>query len=161
MTYSICLPRYAPRYPLLWPPPSWQQVVAGFPLLPTPFLAACIAVLPTYTLSVVLLDAALAVPNVVVGGFITVSLAFVLWFINRNQATTDATNKDTKEAVLALTKLVTEMRMERKEDRVVVDYLKERQDKLEEENEVLRKSVHAFDVFIEVQKASGKFKPNH
>ncbi|WP_135433019.1 hypothetical protein [Hymenobacter fodinae] len=117
--------------------------------------------LPTYTLSVVLLDAALAVPNVVVGGFITVSLAFVLWFINRNQATTDATNKDTKEAVLALTKLVTEMRMERKEDRVVVDYLKERQDKLEEENEVLRKSVHAFDVFIEVQKASGKFKPNH
>lgn len=159
MTDATMLARYQPRLLLEWPPPSWQQVVAGLPILPNDLLAFSIAVLPAYTFSVVLLDTALAVPNVVVGGFITICLAAFMWFLNRNQSATDAANKETKEAVQALTALVTEMRMERKEDRLLTSYLKERQDALETENKSLRTSVQAFDTYLAVQVATKKNTP--
>ncbi|TGE04752.1 hypothetical protein EU556_21465 [Hymenobacter fodinae] len=159
MTYSVCLPRYVPRYSLLWPPPSWQQVVAGLPLLPNHFLAVCIAVLPSYTFLVVLLDVGSVMPTPVLAGLVGAVIGVAAWLLNRTVAGFDASTKETKDAVHQLRELVTEMRLERKDDRQLVNYLKERQDKLEDENTSLRKSVTAFDVFLEVQKASGKVKP--
>lgn len=158
---ALASTRYLPRFWVDWPVFDWQQVLAGLPYVPTPILISCVSVLPLYTLLVVLLDSALAVPNVLVGGLITIMLTVCMWFINRNQTASDAaskraedSNKKTEEAVHALTALVMEMRIERKEDRLLTTYLKERQDKLEHENASLRHSVQAFDTFIAVQVAA-------
>lgn len=117
------------------------------------------AALPLFTSSVLLLDAAPAVPNVVVGAAIAAVVAVVGWLLNRTIQGFDTATKDTKEAVRALTELVTEMRLERKDDRVLTNYLKERQDKLEHENEVLRSSISAFDRHIAVQAELRKQRP--
>jgi ABC-type transport system involved in cytochrome bd biosynthesis fused ATPase/permease subunit len=166
MSYSAQLPRYSYRCPPLWPPPSWEQVVAGLPLLPNHFLAACIAVLPVFTASVVLLDSAPSssgTTNVVLAAGLTFAMAVFWWLFNRTSAASDAvnkelkeSNKETKDAVVALTTLVTEMRLERKDDHLLTKYLKERQDKLETENKSLHTSVQAFDKYLYGLQQAGK-----
>ncbi|WP_135436199.1 hypothetical protein [Hymenobacter fodinae] len=115
--------------------------------------------LPSYTFLVVLLDVGSVMPTPVLAGLVGAVIGVAAWLLNRTVAGFDASTKETKDAVHQLRELVTEMRLERKDDRQLVNYLKERQDKLEDENTSLRKSVTAFDVFLEVQKASGKVKP--
>ncbi|MBG8552365.1 hypothetical protein [Hymenobacter guriensis] len=123
-------------------------------------LVLSVTALPLFTASVLLLDAAPAIPNVAVGAGLAAVVAVVGWLINRTITGFDTATKETKEAVHALTLLVTEMRLERKDDRVLTNYLKERQDKLEHENEVLRGSVAAFDrhlaIQLELKKQAGK-----
>lgn len=131
--------------------PGWPEVVAGLALFSPFFYMVLTALLPLFTASVLLLDAAPAVPNVAIGGIVTVAIAVVGWLLNRTISGFDTATKETKEAVHALTQLVTEMRLERKDDRQLTVYLKERQDKLEHENEVLRNSVAAFDRHIAIQ----------
>jgi hypothetical protein len=63
--------------------------------------------------------------------------------------------------VQALTCLVTEMRLERKDDRQLVNYLKERQDVLEKENKSLHTSVQSFDKYLAVLQATTHTPPPH
>ncbi|RPD44835.1 hypothetical protein DNI29_19190 [Hymenobacter sediminis] len=151
--------RYTPRLSLHWQPLSWDLIIAGLPLLPPPLLFTSISVFPVYTSSVLLLDTATATPgvsNTVLAAGLTLGMAVFWWLFNRSIAANDATNKETKDAVQTLTALVTEMRLERKEDSQLTKYLKERQGALEEENKSLHKSVNAFDTYLTVQAANHK-----
>ena len=116
--------------------------------VPGPHMLFSFTVLPFLTVTTLLLDAAPhspAVSNTVVGAGITLVLSIIAWLLNRTIAGFDASSRKTEEAVKALTELVTEMRMERRDDRQLTLYLKERQDKLEQENASLRNSFHNFD----------------
>ncbi|SDZ00733.1 hypothetical protein [Hymenobacter psychrophilus] len=144
------LPHLLPAGALL---PSWQQVAAGALLLPAPLYMATILTLPVFEFNVLLLDSAASMPTPLLAGGVTVVIAVVGWLLNRTISGFDTSTQETKQAVNALTALVTEMRLERKDDRQLTAYLKERQDKLEEENRSLRSSVNAFDRHIAVAAA--------
>lgn len=137
--------------PAYWP--GWQEALAGLPALPTPIIVLAVSIFPLYTSSVLLLDAAPAIPNAVLAAGLAMVIGVVGWLINRTITGFDTATKETKEAVHALTLLVTEMRLERKDDRQLTNYLKERQDALEKENTTLRTSTAAFDKYLAVQAA--------
>lgn len=150
----LATPRYLRRYhpPLVLP--TWAELVSALAALPVSLYMFCLLPFPLFTLDVILLDTAAGLPTPVLAGGVTVVIAIVGWLLNRTISGFDASTKETKEAVTALTLLVTEMRLERKDDRQLVAYLKERQDKLETENTSLRTSVNAFDRHLAVQQAT-------
>lgn len=145
--------RYRPRYELRWPAPTWQQVVAGLPHIPAVLYMPCLLAFPVFTYTTLLLDAAPGIPTPLWAGGVTAVIGVVAWLLNRTISGFDSSTKETKEALHALTALVTEMRLERKDDRQLVAYLKERQDNLEVENRSLRTSINAFDRHLAVQQA--------
>ncbi|TGD80311.1 hypothetical protein [Hymenobacter wooponensis] len=98
-------------------------------------------------------------PTPVLAGIVGAVIGVAAWLLNRTVSGFDASTKETKDAVHQLTQLVTEMRLERKDDRQLVNYLKERQDNLEKENKVLHTSVQAFDKYLYGLQQAGKNLP--
>jgi hypothetical protein len=89
----LASPRYQHRY---YPPlmlPTWSQLVAALPAL-LPFLyMLCLLPLPVFTLNVVLLDAAPALPTPLLAGGVTVVIGVVAWLLNRTISGFDTSTK--------------------------------------------------------------------
>lgn len=96
-----------------------------------------------------LLQASPSFINVLLGAGLGIVVAVVGWLLNRTITSFDASVKDTKEAVTALTKLFGEMRVEINDGHRLVDYLEKRVDTLEKKKETLEQAFNNIDKIID------------
>jgi uncharacterized protein YlxW (UPF0749 family) len=101
----------------------------------------------------VLLTLLLQTPTPFVNILLSAGLAIVVgvvgWLLNRTIGAFDASVKETREAVKALTELFSEMRLEINDGHKLVNYLERRVDTLEKKKETLEKSFQEMDKIID------------
>ncbi|WP_187452824.1 hypothetical protein [Hymenobacter sp. BT491] len=105
--------------------------------------------MPLYSTSVLLLDTAPAIPNVFVGGVVTVSIGVVGWLLNRAIGNSDANVRELKEVVTALTKLVGEIGTQQQASQQLTKYMEKRIETLEIKKETLEKAFTEMDKIID------------
>ncbi|WP_375436680.1 hypothetical protein [uncultured Hymenobacter sp.] len=138
--------------PLAWQHAAWELVNQPFPQL-----LLSLGMLPTLSLTTLLLDAApLSGPPpppylvTILGGGITIVVSLLGWLLSRNIAANDASIKKIEEAVTAVATLVGKLSSEQSATNTLVNYLKDDVRELKIQKESLVKSHAAMDRTIAV-----------
>ncbi len=139
--------------PLPWVAPSWQQIVAGLPVLPPPLLMTTVLALPLSTVNTLLLDAGSSLPTPVVGGIVTVAILVVGWMLSRIITAFDKSVQKMEETITVISK-------EQTASTKLLEYMEKRIGQLEHKKEVLEKSFAEMDKLIAVQLDRKQNKPH-
>ncbi len=107
--------------------------------------------MPVFSYLTLLLDAAPAIPTPMLAAGLGMLIGTVGWLLNRTIAAFDNSVKESKEAMLTLSKAVEALGKEQTASRTLQGYLEKRIDTLEHKKEVLEKSFAAIDKLIAVK----------